>query len=43
MDTFLEEDEFNHPKLPQLLKLAGYKYASLAQREHSGNFRHTPG
>ncbi len=29
--VFLEEEEMSHPQMPQLLKLAGYKYASLAQ------------
>ena len=29
--TFLEEEEFTHPQLPQILVGAGYKYASLAQ------------
>ena len=36
VDTFLEEEEFSHPQLPQLLKLAGYKYASLAQCDTVG-------
>ncbi len=31
MTTFLEEEEFSHPQLPQILISAGYKYASLAQ------------
>ncbi|NJD04419.1 MAG: hypothetical protein FIA99_17910 [Ruminiclostridium sp.] len=35
-DTFLEEEEYSHPQLPQLLKLAGYKYASLAQCDTVG-------
>ena len=29
--TFLEEEEFSHPQLPQLLKSDGYRYASLSQ------------
>lgn len=29
--TFLEEEEFTHPQLPQILVGAGYQYASLAQ------------
>jgi alpha-mannosidase len=36
VDTFLEEEEFSHPQLPQLLKLAGYQYASLAQCDTVG-------
>lgn len=31
MVTFLEEEEFTHPQLPQLLVGAGFRYASLAQ------------
>jgi hypothetical protein len=31
VSTFLEEEEFTHPQLPQLLHGAGYRYASLAQ------------
>ncbi|MCL5097643.1 MAG: hypothetical protein M1608_08965, partial [Candidatus Omnitrophica bacterium] len=31
MVTFLEEEEFTHPQLPQILVGAGFKYASLAQ------------
>jgi alpha-mannosidase len=29
--TFLEEEEFSHPQLPQILMGAGFQYASLAQ------------
>ncbi|MEW5976539.1 MAG: glycoside hydrolase family 38 C-terminal domain-containing protein [Acidobacteriota bacterium] len=29
--TFLEEEEFTHPQLPQLLAATGFRYASLAQ------------
>ena len=29
--SFLEEEEFTHPQLPQLLKGAGYRFASTAQ------------
>ncbi len=29
--VFLEEEEMSHPQIPQLVTLAGYKYASLAQ------------
>ena len=36
VDTFLEEEEFSHPQLPQLLKLTGYRYASLAQCDTVG-------
>ena len=31
MVTFLEEEEFSHPQVPQILAGAGYQYASLAQ------------
>ena len=31
MATFLEEEEFSHPQIPQIAAGAGYKYASLAQ------------
>ena len=31
MVTFLEEEEFSHPQLPQILAGAGYRFASLAQ------------
>ncbi|MBI4584712.1 MAG: hypothetical protein HY717_11920 [Planctomycetes bacterium] len=31
MATFLEEEEFTHPQIPQILAGAGYRYASLAQ------------
>lgn len=34
--TFLEEEEFSHPQLPQLVVGAGYKYASLAQIDSWG-------
>ncbi|MEK7404575.1 MAG: glycoside hydrolase family 38 C-terminal domain-containing protein [Acidobacteriota bacterium] len=29
--TFLEEEEFTHPQMPQILVGAGFRYASLAQ------------
>lgn len=29
--TFLEEEEFSHPQLPQLLRQAGFRFASTAQ------------
>jgi alpha-mannosidase len=29
--TFLDEEEFSHPQIPQIAKGAGYRYASLAQ------------
>ena len=29
--TFLDEEEFSHPQIPQIALGAGYKYASLAQ------------
>jgi hypothetical protein len=31
VSSFLEEEEFTHPQLPQLLKGAGYRFASTAQ------------
>lgn len=31
MVTFLEEEEYTHPQIPQILVAAGYRYASLAQ------------
>jgi alpha-mannosidase len=31
MTTFLEEEEFSHPQVPQILAGAGYRYACLAQ------------
>jgi alpha-mannosidase len=34
--TFLEEEEFTHPQTPQLVKLAGFRYASLAQLDTWG-------
>ncbi|MBI3819482.1 MAG: hypothetical protein HY286_12370 [Planctomycetes bacterium] len=36
MVTFLEEEEFTHPQIPQIAKLAGFKYASLAQLDTWG-------
>ncbi len=36
MVTFLEEEEFSHPQLPQILIGAGFKYASLAQVDTFG-------
>jgi alpha-mannosidase len=36
VSSFLEEEEFTHPQLPQLLKGAGYRYASLAQCDTCG-------
>jgi hypothetical protein len=36
MVTFLEEEEFTHPQIPQLAKLAGFRYASLAQLDTWG-------
>jgi alpha-mannosidase len=36
MVTFLEEEEFTHPQVPQLAALAGYRYASLAQLDTWG-------
>ena len=31
MVTFLEEEEFTHPQIPQIAAGAGFRYASLAQ------------
>ncbi|MCC7086510.1 MAG: hypothetical protein IT427_16040 [Pirellulales bacterium] len=36
MVTFLEEEEFAHPQVPQLAAGAGYKYASMAQMDTWG-------
>ncbi len=36
MVTFLEEEEFSHPQLPQLLAGAGYRYTSLGQLDTWG-------
>ena len=36
MVTFLEEEEFTHPQIPQIAKLAGFRYASLAQLDTWG-------
>lgn len=37
MVTFLEEEEFSHPQVPQIALGAGYRYASLAQVDTWGN------
>ncbi len=37
MATFLEEEEFSHPQIPQIALGAGYRYASLAQVDTWGN------
>jgi alpha-mannosidase len=34
--TFLEEEEFTHPQIPQMAALAGFRYASLAQLDTWG-------
>jgi len=36
MATFLEEEEFTHPQIPQIASLAGFRYASLAQLDTWG-------
>ncbi|MGZ4887014.1 MAG: glycoside hydrolase family 38 N-terminal domain-containing protein, partial [Candidatus Aminicenantales bacterium] len=36
MATFLEEEEFTHPQIPQIARLAGFRYASLAQLDTWG-------
>ena len=37
MVTFLEEEEFTHPQIPQIVTGAGFRYASLAQVDTWGN------
>ena len=36
MATFLEEEEFTHPQIPQIVAQAGFPYASLAQLDTWG-------
>src|SRR5512136_977556 len=36
MATFLEEEEFTHPQVPQMAAQAGFRYASLAQLDTWG-------
>ena len=36
MVTFLEEEEFTHPQIPQIAAGAGFRYASLAQADTWG-------
>ena len=36
MVTFLEEEEFTHPQIPQIVSSAGFRYASLAQLDTWG-------
>ena len=36
MVTFLEEEEFTHPQVPQIVAGAGFRYASLAQLDTWG-------
>ncbi|MEN3278973.1 MAG: alpha-mannosidase [Solirubrobacteraceae bacterium] len=36
VETFLEQEEFSHPQVPQLLIGCGYRYASLAQSDTWG-------
>ena len=36
MVTFLEEEEFTHPQIPQIGRSAGFRYASLAQLDTWG-------
>jgi alpha-mannosidase len=36
MITFLEEEEFTHPQVPQMARAAGFRYASLAQLDTWG-------
>jgi len=42
IDTFLEEEEFSHPQIPQLAKLAGYQFASQAQCDTWGQHGNPP-
>lgn len=42
LDTFLEEEEFSHPQIPQLAKLAGYRFASQAQCDTWGRHGNPP-
>ena len=42
VSTFLEEEEFTHPQLPQLLKGAGYRFASMAQCNTWGKHGNPP-
>ncbi len=42
VSTFLEEEEFTHPQLPQLLKGAGYQFASMAQCDTWGKHGSPP-
>jgi alpha-mannosidase len=36
IESFLEEEEFSHPQVPQMLNAAGIQYASLAQHDTWG-------
>lgn len=42
VSSFLEEEEFTHPQLPQLLKGAGYRFASTAQCDTWGKHGSPP-
>lgn len=42
VSSFLEEEEFTHPQLPQLLKQAGYRFASTAQCDTWGKHGSPP-
>ena len=42
VSSFLEEEEFTHPQLPQLLKGAGYRFASTAQCNTWGKHGNPP-
>jgi len=37
MVTFLEEEDFSHPQVPQMVAGAGFRYASLAQADTWGH------
>jgi hypothetical protein len=42
VSSFLEEEEFTHPQLPQLLRQSGYRYASTAQCDTWGKHGSPP-
>ena len=42
VSSFLEEEEFAHPQLPQLLVGAGYRFASMAQCDTWGRHGNPP-
>lgn len=42
VSTFLEEEEFSHPQVPQLIAQSGYRFASLAQCDTWGKHGSPP-